>query len=797
MKDFAWAFRWLRKNPLFAAAVIAILGLGAGANTAVFSIVDAVLLRPLPYQHADRLVRIDGSSARLLVTGVSAADYLRWHDRRDLFDAAVAYTKEWITVTGGKEPDQVMALRTGGGLFALLGAQAWLGRTLLDLDDNPGAPKVAVLSDRLWRRLFDGDARVIGRTMRVGDDAVTVVGVMPQDFEFAYSNVEMWLPLRLTPAATGLLQVVARTKAGVTIPQAQAAMQIVARQLEAEDPLKRAGLRFEVSPWRETTDVKYERTLIFILAAVGLVLLIACADVGSLLLTRAVQRQKEIAIRASLGAGFWWVLRQLLAESLVVAVVASAAGMALAFYGLKLLRIELARLPIVLPHLQRAGLNGRVLAFELGLCFLLAILCGIAPVLAATKPDLQAVLRTGQAGKAKRSPRLFSILIAYETAFAFLLLVGSGLMIRSLIRLQQEDHGFRPDHVLTLRVPIGSLTQPRPTGKYETKPQQMAFYKSLLDRLQSIPGLDAVAVVNNLPLSGISSSTPVQGPDGKPMLVSTRTISPQYFAAMGIPLLAGRTFSDEDRTGSRNVAIINQYLARQLFGERDPVGLALPLGEAGAPAITIVGVATDSAQLNYDQPAKGEVYRPYQQFIFATFMSTIVVRTAGDPEALTNVLRKQIWAVDANQPVVKVETMNDVIADSIWRPRFSAWMLSVLGGLALVLTAAGMYGVIAYTTALRTREVGIRIALGATPYQVVGLILRGAMIPVAIGLAASAAATLLLTRLLSSLLYGVAPNDPLAYLSAAAVLLGTTVAASALPAWQAATGDPCRALNSE
>ena len=756
-----------------------------------------MLLRPLPYRTASRLVRIDETSAKRLVAGVPAADYLRWQDRTDLFEMTVPYIKEWVTLVGGAEPDQVMALRAAGGLFPLLDVHAHLDRALADGDDKPGAPKVAVISDRLWRRLFHADPRIVGRAVRIGDEAFTIVGVMPAEFEFAYSNVEMWLPLQVSSATTGLLQVVGRTKPSVSVAAVQAAMEIEARRMESEDAAKWAGLRFDVSPWRETTDVKYERTLMFILAAVGLVLLIACADVGGLLLSRAVHRQREIAIRASLGAGFWRVLRQLLAESLALAMLGSVAGIALASYALRFLTSQLATLPIVLPHLQRVALNGRVLAFNLALCVLLAGLCSLAPVLSASETDLLAALRTGMGGRPRHSLRLFSILIACEAGFAFLLLVGSGLMIRSLIRLQQEDHGFRPDHVLTLRVPIGTLTQPRPAGKYETKPQQMALYKNLLDSVERIPGVKSVAVVNNLPLSGISSSTVLKGLDGKSMLVSTRTISPQYFAAMGISLLAGRVFTDDDRRGSPDVAIINEYLAHQPFPGRNPLGLAVPSSEVGAPAVTVVGVVKDSSQTSYDQPAKGEVYRPYRQFIFATFMSTLVVRTAGEPASWAGVLRKAVWAVDANQPIVKVQTMDDVIADSIWRPRFSAWILSVLGGLALILTSTGVYSVIAYTTVLRAREVGIRVALGATPLKVAAVILRGAMIPLAAGLVISVVAALLLSRLLASLLYGLSSNDPAAYLSAGAVLLATGVIASIRPAWRAATGDPLDALRAD
>jgi len=794
-KDLLWALRWLRKNPLFTAAVTAILALGIGANTAVFSIVDAVLLRPLPFESSSRLVRIEESGSKRTATTVPAQEYLTWRSRADVFEKTAAHLRDDVTIIGIGEPQQILARRTSTGLFSMLGVHARLGRTLTDSDGEFNAPNAAVLSDRLWRGMFHADPHVVGRTFTALDEVYTIVGVMPMEFEFPNSAAEMWIPLRLTAASTNSVEVVARLRKGISISQAQGAMEIVARQSEREDPQKKAGLRIVVSQWRDVLARQYELTLVFILVAVGLVLLIACADVGSLLLSRAVQRQKEIAIRASLGAGFWRVLRQLLAESLVLAVLGSAAGIALAYYGLQFLTRQIAALPIVLPHIQRVAVNERVLLFNTILCLLLACLFSIAPVFLASKTGLQAVLRGGQStGGAKGSTRLFSILIASEAAFAFLLLAGSGLMIRSLIHLQQADHGFHADHVLTMRVPIGSLTQTRPNGKYDTKARQMEFYRELVEQLQRIPGVKGIAVVNNLPLSGVNTATVLPGPDGEPTAMPTRTITPQYFSVMGIPLVAGRAFSEADQTGAPRVAIVNEYLAHQLYPDRDAVGQVLPGGE---PACTVVGVVKNTPQMSYEQPAKAELYLPLRQVIFGVFMATVVVRTAGDPLSLAGTLRKEVWAVDPNQPIVKVETMDDVIADSIWRPRFSAWVFSVLGGLALLLTCAGIYSVVAYTTNLRAREIGIRMALGATPQKVVAVILRGAMIPLASGLAVSLAAALLLSRSLASVLYEIGGNDPVTFVIAGALLLGIGAVASARPAWKAATADPLQALRTE
>ena len=797
LRDLRSAVRWLFRNPLFACSVTAILALGIGANTAVFSVVDAVLLRSVPYQSAARLIRIEENSTQHVMNGVPAQDYLFWRSRAGLFDKTIPFMKDFVILTGAAEPDQIRIMRTDAGLFSLLGAGAQLGRTLNESDGQFNAQDAAVLSDRIWRSQFHADPHVVGRSVTISDEPVTVVGVMPPDFEFSSSDIDMWVPLRLTPASTANLQVLARMKPGLTVPQVQSAMSIAAQQLVEKDPKQLSGLQIEVSSWKETVERQYQLTLVFILVAVGLVLLIACADVASLLLSRAVQRQKEIAIRASLGAGNWRVLRQLLAESLVLALAGSAVGITTANYALQLLVKQLTALPIVIPHLQRVSLNERVLLFNAGLCLVLACVFSVAPALLASKTELQMVLRSGPAsGGSRRSARLFSLLIASEAAFAFLLLVGSGLMIHSLIRLQQADHGFHPEHVLTLRVPLGTRTQP-PRGQYESRPSQMAYYREIMNGIRDTPGVSAIAVVNNIPLSGANTSTAVVTPDGQTMLTVTRTISPQYFDVMGIPLIEGRIFSDADQATSAQVAIINQYLAHQLFPDRDPLGQSISESKSDDFKVTVVGVVKDSSQGSYDQPAKGEVYRPYQQFFFGAFLSTIVARTSGDPLVLAATLRKEVWQVDPNQPVVKVESMNDVVAQSIWRPRFSAWLLSILGGLALLLTSGGIYGVVAYTTALKTREVGIRVAIGATPRNVITAILRDSMLPLAAGLAVGLLVALLLSRLLAAILFETRGTDPLAYWSAGVLLMLIGVLASARPAWKAATGDPLEALRTE
>ncbi len=779
------------KNPWFLAAVIAILALGIGANTAVFSIADAVLLRPPPYQAATRLVSIKQTTPKWEMSVIGVKDYLFWADRRDLFEKSVPYRRDIVTMMNAGVPNQVFIVRTSAQLFSLLGVGAKIGRTLLDSDDAPNGSNAAVISDRLWRRDFGTDPGVIGRTITISDEAFTIVGVMPPEFEFPLSQEEMWVPLRLNAGSTGILEVVARLRKGVTAAQAQSAMQVVARQLEQREPQEKAGLRIVVSPWREALGEKYEQSAVLILVAVGLVLMIACANVSSLLLSRAVQRQREIAIRASLGAGFWRVARELLAESLILAAMGSIAGLAIARLVLQVLLRQLAALPVVLPRLEGVSLNGRVLLFSATVCVALACICSLAPVVFASRTDVRGVLRGGHSDAGKRSTRLFSVLIGSEAAFALLLLVGSGLLIQSLIRLQSADTGFHADHVLTMRVPIGTQMQSNPAGKYDTRARQIEFYRQVLERLKIVPGVRGVAVVNNLPLSEANTTTVYRAPDGTALGVMTRTVSEQYFAVMSIRLLQGQVFSEHEPDG----VVINQYLAHLFFPDRNPIGEALP-SDRPSKAV-VVGVVANTWHRQYDEHSAGEVYIYYRTYMFGTFLSTIVARTSGDPLALADILRRQVWAVEPSEPVLKIETMNDVIADSIWRPRFSAWIFGALGGLALLLTSAGIYGVVAYTTALRSKEMGIRIALGATPRDVVVVVLRGAIVPLTIGLVAGLVGALVFSRLLSSLLFETSHTDPVSYLSASALLLALGIAASMRPAIRAAATDPLDTLRAE
>jgi len=811
--ELTWILRGLRKERLLSTLVVLVLAVGIGSNTAVFSIVDAVLLRPPPFAEPERLVRVEerSSSLRNLTGPVPARDYLNLVDQTpDVFERVSPFLRDTVTITGDGEPEQLVAVRSLG-LFPLLGVRAQLGRTLSAADDAgesaTGGRRAVVLSDRLWQRRYRGDPAAVGRRITISDEVCEVVGILPRDFEFRFAEADLWTALPPITESTPWLQVAGRLGRGVSVERAQSAMDLIARRMEQEHPKDRANLRISVTPWRETPEQKYQSTLILVLVAVGLVMLIVCADVSGLLLSRALQRRREIIIRASLGAGFWRIARSLVFESLLLTMLGGFAGTILAWVLVQVLTDQLARLPIQLPHLQSAAMNSRAAVFNLLLCVVTALLCSVPAVLIASRSDLQSMLRGGgpsAAGAALggRPSRVFSALIALQTGFAFLLLVGSGLILHSLVRLQRADHGIQPDHVLTLRVPVGTLSQPRPSGKYDTRPRQMAYYREILERVRRVPGIRTVAIVNNPPLSDIRSSLMFRlnlEETGKAEIVSSRTVSPQYFASMGIPILAGRDFTEGDQSGKPDVAIINEFLAQRLFPNRSPLGERLRGESVDRPGPEIVGVARNAPQMSYEAPPGPEIYIPYQQFIFATFMSTLVVRTepAVDLESMSAAIRKQVWSVDPAQPIVKVQTMNEVIERAIWRPRFSAWIFSILSGFAVLLTALGVYGIVAYTAALRKQEVGVRIALGATPRDVGWVFLRGVLTPLLIGLAVSAITAMFLSQLLTGLLYEVQGTDPLTYVLAAAVILGFGIAASIRPTWQAATQDPLQTLRGQ
>lgn len=794
-QDARQAVRLWSRSPGFALSVVVILALGIGAATAAFSVVDTVLFQPPSFRSPEQLVRITGEGSR----GGSFrwAEHALLVERTDLFQATAAYSWDMVTVTGADQavdparepPDQVWSARVAPNLFEVLGVRVGLGATL----DAQGDDAV-VISHRLWHRRYRGSSDVLGRRLTLSGQPYRIVGITPHEFEFPVPNVDLWMPLRPEQDAQVNAKVVARLRKGVTSEQARQALAVTEQRLRELDPERNAELRLETNLWQDRVDEPYERTMALVLAGVGCLLLIACANVSGLLLGRTARRRREIAIRSSLGAGRWRTARGLLAESLLLTSAGSLAGVGLAHLLLRWLTGGLSSLPIILPRIQHLELDRRSLAAAVAICLATAALASVAPILFAGRTPARAALASGDRAGRKGAGRLFSLLAGSQAAFAFLLLVGSGLMLQSLARLVESDKGFQTENIVTMRTPVGTARSPRPEAR--TQEQLAAHYQALLEGVERVPGVEAAAYVSNLPLSRLSTKLRFPGEDGEGWLASVRCISPRYLDVMRIPLLSGRGFDEQDREGAPRVAVINEHLAQQLYGGEDPLGKLLP-GWEPENRMRVVGVAKNSWQYRFDRPVTAEMYVPYRQLLRFEFVSTFVLRTSRPTTEIADELRAAVWSFDPEQPVVKIETMDEVFWSAIWRPRFAAWLFTALGALALLLSACGVYAVVAFTTAMRMREAGIRMAVGARPADVVRLVLSDALCPLAVGLAAGALGAYLLSGFLSAVLYETQGVEPAAYLGAGVILLFVGAGAGLGPALRAAGSDPLEVLRAD
>lgn len=789
-QDLGQALRSVRRNSAVSLSIIGLIALGVGSNVAIFSVVDAVLFRPPPFVEPDALVSIKAEASRY--RRIFLPEYRALEARSDLFAGMAAYVNDLLTLSGGKEPDQIEAVQVTGELFSILGVRAMLGR-MIEKSDELQRANTAVISYRLWHRQFDGDADVIGRTLSLSGRPFTVVGVMRPEIEFPESRADVWIPLHLDPEARFQTNIIARMKDGVTLPDVQSAMEIFVTQIRQDDPEQYADVRIEASLWRQRVEPAYELTMQLIFAAFGCVLLIACGNVAGLMLGRVAERQREVAIRGALGAGSWRIARGLLAESLVLCSLGALLGAIAAHQALRLLSNLLAGLPIVLPHLQFVELNARGVAASVLLCLVVACLCGLAPILFAAGAPARTALQSGERTSSKGSRPLFSFLVASQAAFACFLLVGSGLMLHSIVRIQNADKGFAPEDLWILSVPTGTRREHRPEGK-ETDQQLTAYYERLREQVEQITGPGSAAIASNRPLSGFNLMLSWAGRGGEPLWMSN--VSSDYFRIMRMQLVSGRLFTPGDHAEATPVAVVNEQLAKDMFSGQNAVGQYLPALQGNQSLI--VGVVKDSWQSTYDGPIGGAVYFPYKQRgVGPAFAFTIIIRKDQDRSFTAEALQRAIWSVDPDQPIPRIASMDEILSDAIWRPRFSAWAFSLLGLIALSLSALGTYAVVNYTSALRMREVGIRMCVGATARDVVHMVVAEAMRPLAIGLAVGGLATLGLARYLSSVLYETSSWEPEAYLGAAAVMLVTSVVASLLPALRAASADPVSVLRAE
>jgi putative ABC transport system permease protein len=806
LQDLRFGLRMLRKNPGFTLIAILTLALGIGANTAIFSVVNAVLLRPLPYANDAQLVMIWGKlpSAGITRLYTSAPEFLDYRERTTAFVQVGVYSATDFTLTGNGEAERLNGAIVSPDLLSLLGVQPMLGRHFLPDEEQADRAGVAMLSHGLWQRRFGGDPQLIGQTIMLSGQSYTVVGIMPPGFQFPNDETEIWRPLVITNLKTPenrrdawFLSAVARLKPRVTIAQAQADLDALASSLRREHPNfygENTGWGINLFSLRSELVGKVRDALPILLAVVGCVLLIGCANVANLLLARATTRQREMAVRAAIGAHRWRLIRQLLTESLLLALAGGGLGILLALWSNNYL-IKLG--PKELSSSGPVGMDGRVLVFTLLVSLLTAALFGLAPAWQASKLNLNEALKEGGRGASAGRGRLRNLLVLGEIAIALTLLVGAGLVLKSFYRLLQVDPGFDPANVLTLRLAL-SPTQ------YPEGQQQRAFYEQALSQITAIPGVQAAGAVQNLPMSGSLSTKnfSIEGQPDPSLQVDFYQASPNYFRAMGMRVASGRFFTQDDREDQPRVAIVNETLARRFFPDQNPLGKRIRIGNATGPFpwLSIVGVVRDVKHNGLDEETKPALYVPYMQpplpqWKYGSMFLT--VRTQSDPLNLIAALRSTVQALDKNQPLYRVATMEQLLARSLAARKFSLLLLVLFAALALSLSVIGLYSVLAYAVTQRTHEIGIRIALGASANDVLRLVVKQGMALALIGVAVGLLAALALTRLMKSLLFGVGPTDPLTFIVIAALLTLVAFVACWVPARRATKVDPLIALRTE
>jgi putative ABC transport system permease protein len=774
--------------------------LGIGANTAIFSVVNAVLLRPLPFDDPERIVWLWDTQPQLPTAPASLPDFLDWKEQNRSFENLAAYLSGSMFLDAGDGNSDARVGLVKPEIFSVFHVRPILGRTFTDEETLPGRFHVAVLSHSMWQNRFGSDANVLGRTIQLNGTAYTIIGVMPAGFSYP-ERAELWRPLEIDPAKLDrgphYLHVVGRLKPGVALAQAQADMSPIAARLSEQYKEKNAGHGVKLERLTNVVVGDIGLALYVLLGAVGFVLLIACANLANLMLARVGARQKEIALRTALGASRLRIVRQLLTESILLAVTGGAAGLLLAFWTVSWL-VSLGADTI--PRVHEISVDPRVAGFTLLVSVITGVLFGLAPAIQVSRPDLTDALKeSGRTTAGHRRNRLRSVLVVSEVALSLVLLVGAGLMIRSFAKLNQVDPGFKPAQVMTLGVAILR-------AKYPEDQHVAQVYSQILERAATAPGVLSAGAISDLPLTGsnISDSFTIEGrpPIAKEAEPSTEyhIVTPRYFETMGIPLLSGRDFAQADTRQSPNVVVINDAFARRHFAGENPLGHRLRLQGQERDPLLIVGVAGNVRQLGLDQQPPPEVYVPFlQDPLFPTYQRsmTIVARTKSDPGAIAGTLRAALTSVDKSLPVYALKPMTEHLRDSLARRRFNLILLSVFSGVALMLAAVGIYGVISYGVTQRTHEMGIRMALGAKPRDVLKLVVRQAMLLALGGVAIGLLAALALTRLMKSLLFNVGVTDPLTFAVIALLMTLIALLACLIPARRATKVDPLVALRYE
>ena len=801
-KDVWHGLRTLLRQPAFTVVAVITLALGIGANTAIFSLVNTVLLRALPFKDPEQLVSVGKVAGQGGLPGVAGFQYLAWKEKSNSFDGIAAYTDNNFNLIGQDEPERIPCAQVTASLFTTLGVQPLVGRTFLPEEDRRGNNQVAVVSEGFWQRRFGRDASLVGQTIQLDDKNYTVVGVMPSNFRFP-GDFEIWLPLALDPVREtqgdffSLVEVMGRLKPDVMAQQAQTELNLISQHAttQLKDPVTAASL--EIHPLHQQLVVGVRLTLLVLWGAVALVMLLACANVANLMLARTVSRQREMAIRAAVGARRWQLIRQLLGESIILGVLGGGLGLLLAVWGVSAIASLVPEgFASSVHNLKGIRLDWRVFGFTLAISLLMALVFGIFPALSGSRPNLLKVLRESSSRNLMsfglRSMRGW--LVVTELALALILLLGAGLLVRSFRQLTAVDLGFNRENVLMARLSL-------PRSVYRTEPQTAAFYQQLLERVKALPGVESIGTINHTPLSGfgvivftgIEGQPPVDQEKDQPIGVGA--VSPDYFRTLQIPLISGRTYDERDHAEAPKVAIVNQAFAHRYFPNGDVLGKRIGFGCEPGLCTTIVGVVGNVKQESITADVAPEIYVPFSQMPMNGM--TLFVRTTGNTADLARALRSEVFAIDKNQPVFNVKTLDQRVMETIAASRSLMLLFSGFALLALVLASVGIYGIVSYAVSQRTREIGIRMALGARAGDVLRLILRNGMTLVVAGVAIGIAGALALTRFLTTMLFGVTPTDTSTFIVVSLALVGVALIACLVPALRATKVSPLEALRYE
>jgi putative ABC transport system permease protein len=792
-QDLRYSYRLLLRNPLFTAIAVIVLALGIGAATAIFSVVNAVLLRPLPFPDAGRLVQVSEVARQQggKQESVSFPNLLDWRAQSHSFAQIAAYKFNNFFLTGSDEPERLIGLNVSANFHQTLGVAPAAGRAFLPEADQPGGKREVIISHGLWQRRFGSDPQLIGKGVTLNNETFTVIGVMPPSFQFPDSGVDLWAPLALDPGkedrGNHTLSVIARLAPSESLGHARTEMDTIALRLEQQYPTSNEGRGVSVVPLHEQLVGAARTSLLILLGAVGCILLIACANVTNLLLSKATTRQKEIAVRMALGASRLRIVRQLLTESLLLSFVGGALGSLAGWWGVSLL---IAAGSVELPNTKTVEVDYTVLAFAFAASLLAGVASGLTPALQISKSDFNESLKQDSRGATggARQQRLRSLLAIFEIALALVLLAGGGLLFKSFLRLRQVDPGFKPEHVLTLELSL-------PKAKYSGKQAVINFFDRTFQRIGALPGVGSVGAISDIPFGGshTNSSFTIDGqppvPSGQEPEANMNVVGSSYFKTMSIPLRQGREFTGDDALNAPGVAVVNEALAQRYLPGESPLGKRIILGQGN---YEIVGVVGDVKQERLSRPSSPEIYLHYLQF--PTRGMNLVVRTGDDPQALIGSIRGALREIDPNQPIYSVRTMEERLSRSVTSQRFSALLLGVFAGAALLLAGVGIYGVVAYSVTERTHELGIRIALGAQPRDIFRLVVGQGLILILIGVGIGLAAAFALTRLMSGLLYGISPTDPTTFITISLLLAAVALLASYIPARRATKVDPMLSL---